>query len=181
MKPLKMNKRGGMFDVIVLLVVIFVMFLFFAGWVYGFGLLSGELTTLTSKPGELSNASSAARDTFGQINTALPALKWIALVIVIAMVMSIMLSNFLIKAHPAFLIVYILITIVGIVLAAYISNAYESILTASNPLTPTLQDFVAMNFIMLNLPVWAAIIGFIGAIFLFIGVVVDREQGGGVI
>jgi hypothetical protein len=175
-----MNKKGDMFDIFVLLIVSFIIFLFFAGWIYGFNLFTSRMLEITSTTDSF-NITSATEQTFSQINVALPTLRWVALVIVIAMMMSILVSNFLVKAHPVFFIVYVLITAVAIVFSVYLSNAYESILTATNPLTATLQSFTAMDHIFLNLPIWTTIIGIAGAMFLFIGIIVDREQGGSVI
>jgi len=171
--------RKGIFEVIVFLIVAFIVFLFFASWMYGFGLITEQVEGLGITDNNI-NLTDAGKNTFGQVNSALPALKWIALVMVIGMIMSIMISNLFVKAHPAFFIVYILITIVSVVLAVSISNAYESLLTSANPLTDTLQSFGAMDFIMLNLPIWALIVGIMGAIFLFIGITLDRESGGGI-
>jgi hypothetical protein len=36
------------------------------------------------------------------------------------------------------------------------------------------------NFIMQYLPYWSAVIGILGAVFLFIGSLRDRELGGGI-
>lgn len=171
--------RKGIFDVIIWIVLVFIVFIFFAAWMYGFNLMTTQLVNIQQPEGSLVNLSEAAENTFGQINAALPALRWIALVIAIAMLMSILISNFFVKAHPVFFIVYVLITAVAVVFSVYVSNAYESILTAQNPLTVTLQSFGAMDYLMLNLPIWTTIIGILGAIFLFIGITLDRESGGG--
>lgn len=175
-----MNRKGGMFDIFVLLIIGFIVFLFFAAWLYAHNILTTELINIPQTSNTF-NISQAATDTFGQVNIALPALKWLALVIFIAMFMSIMISNFLVKAHPVFFIVYVLITVIAVVFSAYLSNAYETIITSGNPLAATLQSFTAMDYIFLHLPIWTTIIGLGGAIFLFIGIVVDRDQGGSVI
>ena len=175
-----MNNKGSLFDIIIWLIVIFVMFIFFAGFMYGYNLLTAEVVNTVMPPESLINVTDAGQDTFGQINTGLASLRWLALVIAVSMIISIMVSNFLVKAHPVFFIVYILIIVVGIVLSVYLSNAYETILTSSNPLASTLESFTAMNYIMLNLPIWTTIIGILGAIFLFIGVTFDSQQGGSI-
>lgn len=173
-----MNRRG-IFDIFIWLVVIFIMFIFFASFMYGFNILSSSVVN-TVIPSDVVNVTQAGQDTFGQVNTGLASLKWLALVIAVSMIISIMISNFLVKAHPVFWIVYVLITIVAVVFSVTLSNAYESILNSNNALTSTLQSFTAMNFIMLHLPIWTTIVGFMGALFLFIGVIVDKEQGGSI-
>jgi len=174
-----MKRKGELFDIFIVLILIFVVFIFFAGFLYGYNLLTNGILNTVQTSSSI-NITQPAQQTFGQVNQGLASLRWLSLVIVVSMIISIMVSNFLVKAHPVFFIVYLLIVVVGIVLSVYLSNAYESILTSSNALTETLQSFTAMNFIMLHLPIWATIIGIMGAIFLFIGVTVDREQGGSI-
>lgn len=176
----KMNTKGGLFDLILLIAIIFVIFLFFAAALYAFDLLSGEVIGLVSLSTSDVNVTTAAENTFGAINLVMPTLRWAAVVIVIMMVLGIMVSAFLVKAHPVFFIVHISMTIVAVVMAVYVSNAYESILTSGNVLASTLQSFTGMNYIMLHLPVFITVIGIFGAVLLFVGITVDKESGGGV-
>lgn len=76
-----------------------------------------------------------------------------------------------------FFVVYLFIVILSVVFAVIISNVYEN-LVVSSPMGSTLKSYTASTFIMLNLPVWVTIIGFIGAILLFASILRDREQGG---
>lgn len=173
-----MNKKGSAFtDLFILLAVVMVGVLFFAGIIYGMDLLNERLSDIDITIGSDTNVTAISSDTFGRINTALGGLKWVAMALLFGMMLAIFISNFMVKAHPVFIIVYILITIVAIVFAVYISNAYETMLM-SGPLSTTLTTFGPMNFFLLNLPAVIGIIGFGGALFLFIGITVDREQGG---
>lgn len=174
-----MKRKGQLFDIIIWLIIIFVMFIFFVGFKYGFNILTNTVVGINQPVGN-TNVTTIGTNTFGQVNTGLDSLKWLALVITISMILSIMISNFLIKAHPVFFIVYILIVVIAVVLSVYLSNAYETILTSGNVLAPTLQSYTGMNYIMLHLPIWTTIVGIMGAIFLFIGVTLDREQGGSI-
>lgn len=177
----RMNKRGGLFDIFIVLIVLFIVLIFFAGFIYGWNALTDNVITAANQnPNVPGNVTKAAEDVFGKINTALPALQWVGLALIVAMILGIMVSNFLVKAHPAFFVIYILITIVAVIFSVSLSNAYQSILTTDNPITTNLQQFTALNHIMLNLPIWTTIIGFAGAIFLFLGITVDRQAGGGV-
>jgi hypothetical protein len=174
-----MNKKGGLFDIFIVLIVMLTMFIFFASFMYGFGLMTDKVTDITI-PTDIVNVSQAGEDVFGKINAGLSALKWLALIITFSMVIAIMVSNYLVRASPSFYFVYVLITVIGIVFAVNISNAYESILTPEGVLTPTLQSFSGMNYLMLNLPIFITIVGLLGALFLFIGIIVDRDSGGSI-
>lgn len=174
------NRKGSGFDLIIWMVVAFVILIFFAGWIYAYNLLTESVLAVPNPPGNIVNITSAAEATFGQINEGYQSLRWVALVIVVAMIMSIFISSFVVKAHPVFLIVELLMLIVSIIFSVYISNAYESMLTSTNPLTATLRSFSALDWIMLNLPAWTVVIGVGGMIFLFIGVTLSKGDGGNV-
>lgn len=171
-----MNRRGGLLDLIVLMIIGFVAVLFFAGWIYANNQLTDTLLNVNSPN---ANITDATEKTFVKINESLAGLKWLAAAIIFGSILGIMVSNFLVKAHPVFFVPYILFTIISVIFSAYISNAYESILS-SGILASTIQEFTFANFFFLNLPVWITIIGLAGGIMLFIGITVDREIGGSI-
>ena len=171
-----MNRRGGFLDLIILMVIALVAVLFFAGWIYANNLLTTELLNADSAN---VNITEATESTFVKINDSLALLRWVAAAIIFGSIIAIMVSNFLVKAHPLFFVPYILFMIISIIFSAYISNAYEDLLT-TGILASTLQTFSFANFFFLNLPVWITIIGFMGGILLFVGVTADRDLGGGV-
>ena len=173
-----MNKKGALTDIIVWIAVGFITILFFAGFIYGHGILTNRLININDTG--IVNVSGAAQVTFQPLNAALGGLKTIAFIIIFVMWISIFISNFMVKAHPVFFIVYVLITVLAIVFTVPISNVYENLLT-NEVLGSTLSGFTGSSYIMLNLPLWTAVIGLIGAIFLFIGIRRDPGAGGGVI
>ena len=102
-----------------------------------------------------------------------------AAAIIFGSIIAIMVSNFLVKAHPVFLVPYIFFVVISVVFSAYISNTYEDLLNTGT-LAQTLQGFSFANFFFINLPIWMTIIGVMGGIMLFIGISVDRELGGSI-
>ncbi len=173
------DKKGSVIDIIIFIVVAFVAIMFIAVWIYGFDLVSDTLTGFDD-PNVLVNVSDAADRTFAQVNAAQQT--WgpiLAYAIIFGMILTILVSNFLVKAHPVFFVVYFLVVIGAIVVSVEVSNAYEDLLL-QDPLDIALQPFGAGTFIMLNLPVWVTVIGLMGALFLFIGVIRDRGMGGAI-
>lgn len=173
-----MNRKGSAFsDLFVLIAVLMVAVFLFAGMVFGTRQVNSALSDI-----DLvvlgSNVTLASDVTFAKIDTAMGGMKWVALSVFFGMMIAIFISNFLVKAHPVFLVVYILLTVIAVVFSTFVSNSYETML-ASGVLAETLQSFSPTNFIILNLPTVITLIGFIGALFLFIGVTVDKQQGGG--
>ena len=121
-----MNKRGGLFDLIILMIIGFVATLFFVGWIFANNEMTDLLLTIESPS---ANITEATEMTFVKINEALAGLKWLAAAMIFGSIIAIMVSNFLVKAHPVFLVPYSLFVIISIIFSAYISNAYEDILS----------------------------------------------------
>lgn len=180
-KPIEIrnNKKGSLMDLFVWLIISFVIVIFFVLWVYMFNLLTVEVTAIKST--ESLNISDAAAKSFGRINAPQTSgLHLLAFVMIFGMGLSILITNFMVKAHPAFFIVYIFITIVAIILAVIISNQYETLMSNAI-LGDTIKGFKGASFIMLQLPLWTTIIGIFGAVFLFAGILRDRGLGGSVV
>ena len=180
-KPQRMNKKGqALSDILLFLVIPFIIIIFFVSWTYAHGVLTQELAGITTTNNI--NVSDTAAVTFGQVDAALPILRWMSFGIIFALGISIFISNFLVRAHPVFFVVYFLIVIVAIIFAAILSNTYEALLLdTSSPLSSTFVKFTGANFVYLNLPVITTIIGLVGGILLFIGIRRDADQGGSII
>lgn len=171
-----MNKRGSIFDIITWVIVTIVTILILGAGIY----MVSQLTNALDDVGALDNGvnvSEITDQTFEIANTAL--VNWvptIAFLILMLGGISILLSNFLIKAHPAFFFLYIVMTIAAIIVSAYVSNVYMDTLLAEDTIGSTLSQFTEANFVMQYLPYFATVIGIFGAIFLFIGIIRNREQ-----
>lgn len=169
---IKKNKKGSVLDVVIWVIIAFVVVLFLGLWMYGHGLITNALL---DSPSEV--VVNATQDIVVPVNNALGTwLKVIAFIILFGGAVSIMISNFLIKGHPVFFIVYVFMTVVAIIVSASISNRYMELLSHVD-VGSTLQQFTAVNFIMQWLPYWAAVIGIFGAIFLFIGIIRGKQEG----
>jgi hypothetical protein len=173
------KKAQGLFDLIVWIVIAFVVLLFFAGWKLGFGMVTNELLSVQTPDNDLGiNISDTAGKSFGVVNTGLNGLHLLAFALFFGMGLSILLSNFLIKVHPAFFIIFVLVTLVAIILSFYISNVYTE-LSGDSVFGSALNEFKMMSFVMTFLPLWVTVIGFLSAIFLYSGMMRDAGQGGG--
>lgn len=175
-KNIFMNRKASIMDILIWIIVAFVTLTFFAVWIYGHNILTSTLTSIESKDTDLVNISLAATQTFGAINSHLSALHTVALVIIFMLGISMLISNFLVKAHPVFFIAYVFIVIVAIIFAVSISNEYQTLMTHET-IGTTLSGFRGGGFIMEYLPTWTTIFGLAGALFLFIGIIRDRGAG----
>ena len=172
-----MNKKGSIMDGIIWLIIGFFTILVFAGLIYMYNSVYDGLVGVGSV-GAL-NVTNITQMVFDPTHDALiQNFNVIAFLILAGGAFSILIHNFLVRQHPAWMIAYILITIVAVILSAYISNAYMDLLSNA-ALGSTLTQLTMPTFIMQWLPYWSAVIGIFGAMFLFIGALRDRELGGG--
>lgn len=177
----KQNKKGFVItDLMIFGISAIVVILFFGGWIFGFGQVTTLMNSIGTLPNTEINMTQISQDTIGQLNNGFQFLRLISFLMIFGYMLSILLTAFLMRKHPALaFIVYIFITILSFIFAVYISNEYENLLLNS-VLGPTLQQFTASNFFMANLPTLILVLGFGAMILLFSGMPRDTELGGGV-
>lgn len=170
-------KKGSLVDPFIWMVASFIIIVLAAVFLYAFGQLTDALIGIDTGVAS-ANVSEAAQNTFGFIDASLQQLRWWTFAIMLALGLSIFLSNFLVKVHPVFFVFYIMIVFIAIIVSIFISDAYESLLR-TGVLADTLLSFRGTTWIFLNLPIWMTVIGIGGGIFQFIGIIRDSGQGGG--
>jgi len=163
-----MNKRGGFTDLFIFMIFSFAILLISGIFIY----MGGDVTekvheTMDDMQFGDANTSQVIDDTFGAVNRSYQALYWIAVFLMVGMVISIFIGSYLVTTRPVFFIPYAFITIIAVIVSVGISNAYEQVI-ASPKLASTFAGFVGANFIMLALPIWITVIGFVGAIIMFV-------------
>lgn len=165
-----MNKSGGMSDLFIFMILAFSIVLICAIFIYLGGKAYSEIRTetldMTGVAGN-ENITKIVDNTMGKVNTTYKSLYWISMMLIVGMVISIFISSYLVTTKPVFFIPYIFITIIAIIIAVGISNAYEEIIQDPT-LASTFAGFVGSNYIMLQLPIWIAVIGVVGAIIMFV-------------
>lgn len=124
------------------------------------------------------NYTEAVNTGFLPVVSSFAVLKWGGAAIIIGMILSILVGNFLVRTHPVFLVAYILIWVLMIVLSAPLSNVYET-LRDTPAFANTFSGFWMQNYIFENFPVWVTVVGALGAIALFVNWRTGLEGGGG--
>ena len=161
------NKKGALTDLIVMLTTFFAITIIIGLAYYLFNAFVPALHSIT--PG-LDNAQHQINNSLNMmasnITAAFSNLNWFAMVDVVGLIMIFFITNAFIKAHPAFMFVYFASIGLAIWFAVYISNTYSSLVT--NPVLVGLANVPSLNNFMLHLPIYITIIGFIGAVLLFI-------------
>lgn len=165
-----MNKKGSMVGIFVFIVIALVMILTLVILTYIFNeteyQLQQTLGQMDLGDTQGNNASVVIENTMGSANTSFATLHWISVFIIGAMIISIMIGNFLVTTKPVFLIPYLILMIIAVIVSVPIANTYE-ILLENEVLSGTFTNFSGANWIMLRLPWLVGLIGFVGAIILF--------------
>ena len=175
------DKRGaGFTDLFVFLVFAFVLALACGMFVY-IGTTTYEALQNKSdafQGGMTShNASEIIASTFGNVPNAYSALRWITVMLIVGMAISILVSSFLVATRPVFFVVYILIWIIAIIVSVPMSNAYETIYQTPH-LATAFSGFWGQTFIFLNLPIWITVIGGLSGIIMFVNMIRVNKFGG---
>ena len=99
------------------------------------------------------------------------------LIIFAGMILSIVILAFMINVNPAFIVVYIIVTIINVLVSIPIANFYYEFKTNAI-LAGTASGFTIQNYIMSNLPITIFLIS------LLVGIVtygkMASSQGGGI-
>jgi len=128
--------------------------------------------------GSNQNVTDVINDTLGKVNEAYQSLYWISVMLIIGMIISIFIGSYLVTTKPIFFVPYAFITVIAVIISTGISNAYETVI-ADPTLAGTFAGFVGANFIMLQLPIWIAVIGIVGGIIMFVRMGSRDAYGGG--
>ena len=169
------NKKGQMGIVwlfvifIAIIVVGFVLALLMSFFKWG----TETITPIASDLGMIdnTNVSQIGGTAFGVLNTIagiLPMLVGFAYVMLlmgcIALVMSYRGTQ-----NPLFIGLFLAFMILTVLVAIFVSNAYEDLYSGSDEMALQLQDQTILSYLILYSPYIITIIGFICGIFLFVG------------
>lgn len=171
-----MNKKGNYGDVFVFLVMSFVIVIFFGIIYYGFTLFDTALSEVQFDIGDTS-FTSIVDSTWGQVYDAYSQLKTLAYVLIFGMVLSIFVSAWAVKRPPIFLVIWIIVSLGGVIVGAYLSNAYQLLLNNAD-FGATLQSFTGASYMLLYLPYLAVIISLFSGLIGLIGLNRSRREEG---
>lgn len=182
-KPLK-NKKGAVTDLFVWLIVCFVIIVVLGSFYFMGDILNTKLTeqipNLQRSLGvetESANATAIVEGSIGKLNASFESFKWISVMLMVGMLLSLVLSGFLVKIHPAFFIANLFLIVICIIVSVPLSNTYERLYNDAT-LGATFQGFFGASYIWLNLPIWVVVAGFLSVIVMFISMSRGDSTGG---
>lgn len=155
-----MNKKAELTDMFIFLITLFILaiglfiFIFFIPNLSD-GLRSAGLNNSVAG----ANAIDSFDDLTGVINNGF-------LMIFIGLIMSVLISSFLVRTHPIFLFLYIFFLIVTLLLSVYLGNAYYTF--EQNPLfANALEDATFLHWVMNYIMEISLAVGALSIIIIF--------------
>ena len=170
------NKQGKYTDVFVFIIMAFAITVFFGIMYYGFSQFNDVLIEVQFDIGD-TNFSTIVDSTWGEVFDAYGQLKALTYVLIFGMILTIFTTAWATKRPPIFLVIWVIVSIVGIIAGAYISNAYQLLLV--NPdFGATLQSFAGASYMVLYLPYLAAIVSLFAGLISLIGLNRSKREEG---
>jgi len=176
--------KRGQFSIFGFMVTAFFCVVFFAGLIYSWGLITGAMQSVgqmnEAHVGELGyvNISQAVDITFGSVNATIGNLRMVALVYILAYASILILTSLLSRMHPIWFIINLLTTLLAVIYAPIISNAYASLMQ-TNIFNGLLTTFSLPNTIIAHLPSVVLVIGTFMGILSFINLIRGINGEGG--
>jgi len=133
------------------------------GFVVYFG-ANAATTQMMALP--LINSSAPTMEVLHTVETNSNRLDGFLFAIFIALTLALWITGYFVGGHPIFMIIYFVVIVVAVIAAMIMANTWELVSTASIFGT-TVNNFPIMNHVLLNLPLYLAIIGLVGLILMF--------------
>lgn len=111
-------------------------------------------------------ASTPTTDTLGYAKGLSQKADYIFVVVLIAIALGILVTGWLVGGHPIWMVAFICVVLIATVLAAILSNVWDSV-SAANMLSGSLQYFPKTDNILNHLPLYIGAIGLMGMVVMF--------------
>jgi len=112
------------------------------------------------------NESAAATETMTVSKTISNRLDYVIFGLFIALVLGVIITGWFVGGNPIFMFIYFIVVVIAVVLGMIFSNVWTNI-SESSIFGTTVTYFTITNNIMVNLPIYLAIIGIIGLVVMF--------------
>lgn len=148
-------------DVIFIAVAVFVA-------VVGFFIFHSVSTTITNEMQNITaiNESPEAVQALQDTAVATSRMDMVAFAFFIGLLFALIITGWFVGGHPIFMFIYILAIVVGVIVAAILSNVWEEV-TVMPVFGGTILDFPIMNHLINNFPYYIAVVGIIGLLAMF--------------
>jgi hypothetical protein len=141
-----------------------VLFIFAIGFFVVYFAINTTITQMNAIP-EI-NQSTDAVDVFNSVSTMTGRLDYVIFGLFVALTLGIIVTGWFVGGITIFMILYIIVIIIGVAMAAIMANVWETVSTAVQFGT-TVLAFPITNHLLLNLPYYVSVMGFIGLLVMF--------------
>lgn len=157
-----MNKKGSVRDVILIGVLVFAV----AIGLFVINFMMGQtVSKITTNPSI--NSSAASLSAFQSITTKItPKFDYLVFAFFIGLVLALVITGYFIGGNPIFMFIYFIGIVLAVVLSAVLSNVWEQVIS-SPTFGTTISSFPITNHLMSYLPIYMAVVGFIGIVVMF--------------
>lgn len=160
MRSLLKQKKGELTDTLIFVITIFILAAGFFVIIFIIPSITGGLKTAGLNNSAEGTSAIASLDSFtGVINNGF-------LMLFVGLLMSIMITSFLVRTHPIFLFLYIFFLIITLLLSLYLGNAYNTL--ENNPIFATaLSNASFLHWVMNYIFEIALAVGALSMIIVF--------------
>lgn len=154
------NKKGNFLAILVIMIVIFV----FAVTV----ILSKNISdNFLTEWNNVTNPPEEQLELQAEFTSAYATYDFAMVFLVVALIIGLMITSFLIPTHPVFMVINIIGIFILVGFGMIMTNAYADIISADEGLTETALEFPKANFVMQYLPYFGAFAVFIVSIIMY--------------
>jgi len=112
------------------------------------------------------NESESVVTAFEGIDKVTARFDYLVMGVFIALTLGIIITGWFVAGNPIFMFIFFIVTIMGVVISTILANVWEEISQAS-VFGTTITAFPITNNLLINLPIYVAVLGFIGLVIMF--------------
>lgn len=151
----------AMRDVVLIMVFVFTFGLVFAIINFVGNTMHDELVSVP----EIA-ADTDAVEVFDSVEVVSNRLDYFGFMIFIGLTLSLIITAWIVRGHTVFMFIWIIIMIIIGILSAVLANVWSAIGDNAS-MAAAIANMPIMNNIILNLPIYMTVVGFVGMIIMF--------------
>lgn len=167
------NKKGLAIELVAFVAMLVIAIFFFGFWAYGTNTLNTYMVNIPTVGNQ--NVSQAVSNTFSGYNSGMQNLRYVALMMMVGYIFATLIMGWLSRKHPIWMAVYFLIMGLMVIFSIYVSNAYETLKNDST-ISGIVSGYVALDYVLLHLPIFVSVIGFAAIVLMLAGNYLDRSE-----
>ena len=147
----KFNKKANIPDILMMMVILFGIVIFLVILYYIWTQVSPELNIALDSVMPDGDATYSVNTTSTQVTDSTLTFDSMMPLVIVGLLIMVLVSAFMVRSHPVFFFISIMVLAIFITLSAVFSNVYQTI-TDDSELSTTSSDFSITNLFMDKLP-----------------------------